>query len=111
MALSDADLLATVKRLAAPADEQAAYARRLGSAPSLDELALEFDDEFTRLRAGRTSDRVPPDYWASLQDLDEHLDRMSGEENAGLWLEEALSGPEWREVRELARRALAGRPR
>lgn len=39
-------LLEAVKRLAAPPEEQVAHLRGLGSFPSLDELALEFDDVF-----------------------------------------------------------------
>jgi hypothetical protein len=46
--LPESRLLDTVKRLAAPTDEQAAYLRRLGSYSysSLDKLALEFDGAF-----------------------------------------------------------------
>jgi hypothetical protein len=111
VAWSDGDLLKTVKRLALAADEQAAYVRQLGSAPSLDELALEFDDEFNRLRGEGGASAVPPGYHAALSALDEQLDRMSGQDNAELWVEEALGRREWQQVRELARRALAERPR
>ena len=50
MAWSDEDLKVCVERLAAPAERQLAWVRNLGSFPSLDELALDFDDEFRRVQ-------------------------------------------------------------
>src|SRR5688572_17600723 len=44
---------------------------------------------------------------SSLAELDALTDRMSGEQNAYLWTEDALrSRPEWDEVRRMARKAL-----
>ena len=104
------DLLSTVKRLASPPDEQEAYLRQLGTRPSLDELALEFDEEYQRLRQQQREVR-PPVYLAALQALDVQLDAMSGENNSKLWTAEALHHDEWTRVRALAREALAARPR
>jgi hypothetical protein len=105
----ESELIESVKRLAAPADEQVAYLRRLGSFPSLDELALEFNDMFVPARA--TSSNAPSEWADALRRLDERLDEMSGQANAELWLARALNGTEWTQVRELARAALAVRPR
>jgi hypothetical protein len=99
-------LLEVVKRLAAPPDEQVAHLRGLGSFPSLDELALEFDDVF-----GPPGSTPPAGEWAdALKRLAAMLSAMSGPENADLWTPEALHGAEWAEVRELAREAIARRP-
>lgn len=102
------ELVHSIKRLAAPADEQIAYLRRLGSFPSLDELALEFDDMFGP--AG-TLPEGSPEWVEALRKLDQRLDEISGHENEHLWLAQALEGTEWTEVRDLARNALAVRPR
>jgi hypothetical protein len=105
----ETELIESVKRLAAPADEQVAYLRRLGSFPALDELALEFNDMVVPARA--TSSNAPSEWVEALHRLDERLDAMSGQANAKLWLAQALNGTEWAQVRELARAALAVRPR
>ncbi len=106
MVWTDGDLLATVKRLAAPAEAQVAWLKELGTYPSLDELALEFDDEFARVRSGQ-ADHLSPDALGALFELDQELDRISGAANARLWDPESLDGPEWRAIRELAARAAA----
>ena len=99
-------LLDAVKRLAAPPDEQVAHVHALGAFPSLDELALEFDDVF-----GPTGSSPPAGEWAdALKRVAATLSAMSGPENADLWTPEALHGPEWAEVREVAREAIARRP-
>ena len=110
MAWSDKNLLTTVKVLAAPAGEQAAHLERLGSWPSLDELALEFDDEYQRVRSGQAP-HLPAAYATALAALDTQLDRMSDGDNARHWVAAALRGKEWARVRELAREALRARPR
>ncbi len=103
MAWSDEDLKATVERLAAPADRQLEWLGELGTFPSLDELALEFDDEFGRVRPLLEKGAVS---MPGLAALDAQLSLMSGPENAELWRPEALDGPEWARVRELATGAL-----
>src|ERR1700688_3573652 len=103
------DLIEAVERLAAPADEQAAYIRSLGTWPSMDELALEFDDSFSPLRAAESAATAPTDFVA-LGSLDRQLSEMSGHTNSHLWIEDALGGAEWQHVRELASAALAAPP-
>jgi len=95
-------LVEALKNLAGDADVQERYLRQVGSWPSLDELALELDD-VARASEAWTS---PPQRDA-LRALDRKLDEMSGEQNARLWEQQALHGPEWAEVRKLAREALA----
>jgi hypothetical protein len=101
--LSDENLRAAVERLAASPERQLAWLRELGTFPLLDELALEFDDEFDRM--GSSVDHASS--MRALTALDEQLSLMGGPENAGLWWPEALDGAEWSQVRELAVRALS----
>lgn len=91
MAWSDRDLRTTVERLAAASEQQLEWLTPLGPLPSLDELALEFDDEF-----GRVREAIAADSASSLVALDAQLLRMSGAENAELWRPEALEGPDCR---------------
>jgi hypothetical protein len=109
MAWRESELLASVKRLAAPADEQTAYLKQFGSFPSLDELALEFGDMFGP--PGTPPPTGPEGWTEGLRRLDAMLSQMSGRDNAHLWSADALDGPEWAAVREVARAALASRPR
>jgi hypothetical protein len=95
-------LLDALKNLAADVEGQERDLRQSGTWPSLDELALELDD------VARASEA-----WTSaaqregVRALSRKLDEMSGKQNARLWEPEALRGPEWAEVRRLARKALA----
>ena len=105
MAWSDEDLLAAVEALAASPDVQRAHARTLPSWPLLDEMALEFDDELDRLR-GRSFEGRAARYVEALLALDRKLEVISGEVNETLWLPDALDGPVWEEIRDLARGAV-----
>ena len=97
------DLQLAVLALAQPADVQ------LSLYPDLvckaDELALEFDDGLKMLGQ---DDKFTDEQQASLQALDELLSRMSGEQNASFWTEEALgSDPTWEVVRSMAKAVVA----
>jgi hypothetical protein len=97
---SEDALAATVERLAAPSDQQIAWLRAQGTYPSLDELALAFDDEVRRVRDALTRDHP-------LMALDRHLSAMSGSDNkADLWMPEALDSELWSRARSLANEAL-----
>jgi hypothetical protein len=86
-----------LERLAADAETQAAYLRKLGTWPSLDELALELDDV-----AEASASWASPVLLDRIRVLTRTLDEMSGEENRTLWQPEALHGHEWGQVRRLA---------
>jgi hypothetical protein len=89
-----------VERLALPEGEGLAYLRALGTYPSLDELALTFDEELLRVR-----DSLPSDH--PLLELDRKLQEMSGKDKAELWMPEALDREPWNTVRMIAQAALA----
>ncbi|MET9632101.1 hypothetical protein ABZX92_32035 [Lentzea sp. NPDC006480] len=83
-----------VSWLAAPAEEQLAYLKSIGTAPSADELALEFDDV----------KHLCPDEPAAAAltgRIDALLDAMSGP--GPVWHTDSLAtSPQWAEVRRLA---------
>src|SRR5688572_14192839 len=93
---------ASLERLSAPADEQQAYLERLGTAPSADELGLEFSDAFLAVR-----EALPERVADAAARLDQFLSSFGGSKNAELWTVLALGqAPEWRKVRELAKEVL-----
>lgn len=89
--------------LALPADDQAAFVHGLGTAPLVDELALEFHD---RVLMGP---QFVQEGWltefeiAAIQEIDIKLKAMSGSGHEELWILEALRSQEWGEIRSLAR--------
>jgi hypothetical protein len=105
-AWTDADLLEAVERLAAEPSAQEQWLRSIGTWPMLDELALDFAYEFDRVRHG-PDDAIPPGALHALRELASHLDEIGREQRAALWQPEALRGPEWLRLRELAHRARA----
>ena len=83
-----------VHRLAKPASQQAEYLKSIGTAPSTDELALEFDDL-------RHKCPTEPAAVALTERIDALLEAMSGP--GPLWHTDSLAtAPEWAEVRALA---------
>ena len=102
MAALSPQFLEAVQRLAASPEEQQAYLRQLGTAPSADELALEFSDALM-LEKGLLDDAVR----AAAVQLDEQLAGMGGPQHEELWTVAALhTSEEWRRVRELAAETL-----
>ena len=94
-------LISAVARLAAPAHVQVRYLRNF--LPSIDELGLEFDDEFQSL------DQFVQQGWLSsglarlLERLDETIGEISDDEHEELWTQRSLeSAPEWQLVRQAA---------
>ncbi|GAA0444915.1 hypothetical protein Aca07nite_54210 [Actinoplanes capillaceus] len=93
--------------LALDADAQAAWLERLGTAPSADELAWEFDDGFRLAPTFIERGWLPGTAIPALTRLDDQLSAMSGTPNADLWHVDALPhSAEWDRVRTLARAAL-----
>jgi hypothetical protein len=108
MAWSDDDLREMVAVLAAPPERQLEWLRADGAdgpSPLLDELALQFGYEFDRVRSEAMADDATAAGTALLA-LDHQLEEMSGRAHTRVWRSDALTGPEWTRVRELATRAL-----
>lgn len=96
-----------VRVLAAPASEQLDHLRRLGVLPSVDELALEFDDAFPPPPQLAASGFISPEAQGHLEALSHMLEKMSGYDPE--WETPALEdSPAWAEVRRLAQLALDG---
>lgn len=102
MAAMKEQLREALVRLRSSAKNQEAYLRQLGTAPSADELALEFSDAF-----GVLEGELDEPAFAAASRLDSYLEEMSSSEHAELWTIRALhTAPEWAHVRELAEEAL-----
>lgn len=84
-----------VRRLALPAAAQRNYLEAIGTAPSADELALEFDDVRPHLTG------LDPEAVVLVDRIDALLDSMSGP--SPLWHVDALErSPQWASLRVLA---------
>jgi hypothetical protein len=84
-----------VRRLALPAAAQRNYLEAIGTAPSADELALEFDDVRPHLTG------LEPEAVVLVDRIDALLDSMSGP--SPLWHVDALErSPQWASLRVLA---------
>ena len=96
--------------LALPAADQVAWLGSLdglGDPPSTDELALELDDGFRLAPQFVAAGWLPPAVLDPLRQLDEVLAAMSGQDNAELWVPDALvRSPRWSEVRSKAKAIL-----
>jgi hypothetical protein len=100
------ELVRLLHLLAAPGRAQRAYLESLGTWSSLDELALEFDEDAELYLQD-------PAATGPARDTINELDRLfaSMADDAEAWDGEALTSDErWATVRELAARALAGLP-
>ena len=96
-----------LEHLAWPAGEQIAYLVDLGTAPQLDELALELDDAVQVLPQLVEREWLTQEQAAMITAVNNKLFEMSGAENAALWDAGALStSREWTDVRSLAQNAL-----
>jgi hypothetical protein len=96
-----------LEHLAWPAGEQIAYLVDLGTAPQLDELALELDDAVQVLPQLVEREWLTQEQAAMITAVNNKLGEMSGIENAALWVASALStSREWADVRSLAQSAL-----
>ncbi|HYF02319.1 MAG TPA: hypothetical protein VEC36_03005 [Patescibacteria group bacterium] len=104
----DVRLKEALKNLAANSSEQKAYLEKLGTAPSADELALEFDDIYLPLKSWIEggSVKLPPNLILKLEEVDNLLEKMSGPQNAKLWDVKSLSSNEWNHIRRIAGEAL-----
>ena len=97
--------------LALPANEQLMFLEGWGDRSAIDELALDYDDQFQVVN-GMTAEqsKLTQGELSALRTLDRQLDQMSGKANAKNWMVEALQSSDcWKEVRTLASIALVKR--
>ncbi len=102
-----ADLWEAVLNLSLPGEDQLKLLEAMGDANAVDELALAMDDSFRVVNEAFASEQLGRDELTSLNLLNNHLDKMSGEENANLWTPQGLrQSGEWQEARRLATNAI-----
>jgi hypothetical protein len=95
------------KVLASEPDQQLKYLVEIGAAENVDELALAFDDIAGAAKDMRVTGELSLEQYEATKAINEFLLRMSGSKHQELWTIESLSsGPEWHEVRGLAKRLL-----
>ena len=100
----------TVLNLALPASEQLAILDAAGDSRAVDELALDYNDNWWIVTDAESRNELTQDELSALRSLDRKLDQMSGEANSGNWTTEALKSYDcWKDVRKLAATALAMR--
>ena len=79
----------------------------LNDKSNIDELALEFHDDFLLAPIWLDNRKISPTIMESLRRIDSKLDQMSGQENMHLWTINALyTSREWEEVRMLSKSCL-----
>ena len=105
-----ATLWDAVLNLALPASEQLAILKAAGDSRAVDELALDYNDNYWIVADATSRNELTQDELSALRSLDRKLDQMSGEANSGNWTIKALQSYDcWKDVRKLAVAALAMR--
>ncbi len=91
------EILEKIENLSLSSEKQIKYLKDLGTYPSLEELALEFDDAYRPLK-GRVSEVI--------EKLNFLLDKLSDSEDVNIWETSSLNSAPWLEIRELSRNIL-----
>ena len=100
-------MIAALARLSAPPHEQAAYLEEIGTSPSLDELALEFEEAYIPMLGLADEFHLTSEQMNVLRALNDGLRAIGGPENEHLWTTDALERAEWSDIRRLASDAKA----
>lgn len=100
-------LVMALRHLTLPAPDQVAYLHGLGTAPSVDELALELDDVLGLVPEAIRSGSLSAQQADAVRAVVDRLDAFSGAGHEDLWDVSALSvAAEWQDVRRLSALAL-----
>jgi hypothetical protein len=96
-------LLSSIEWLAANPENQREYLKNLGSFPSLDELALEFDDVYPAFKAQTASQAIMPEsILVKIENLDYALNLLSDSADKSVWDESSLDTENWVNIRNIA---------
>jgi len=90
--------------IAADPQEQMDRLERLGTAPSLDEIALEFEDAHALIPGLVRRGAVPRQLEQVLTEIEADIQEMT--RHPDLWSRQAIDGPQWRSLRALGKQAL-----
>lgn len=93
-----------LEHLSWPAERQRSYLQELGTSPSLDELALEFDDALRTVAGVFTDPSIDAETQRMLSSIDVSLTVMSNRsDEPDRWDVRSLDeNPRWVEIRKLA---------
>lgn len=102
-------IIKVLRRLALPAIQQKEYLFDLGTAPSADELALEFDDAYLLFtnnienRGNGIDDRIVLE---KIKEINSILNQMSNLDDPDIWNVKSLNNTWWNKIRLLASEVL-----
>lgn len=101
-------LMKAINLLSSTKEQQVHYLRELGTYPSIDELALEFDDSYKMYKGGVSEGKFEEltTITPQLERIDYLLKTMSESNRQDLWSVEALESTQWNEIRDLAKSSL-----
>jgi hypothetical protein len=94
------EILKAVRCLSFSPDKQVEYLKNLGSYPSVDELALQFDDAFVSMK-GELKESI-----SELENLNSLLDSLNEEQDSDIWNAKSLISPPWEQIRLLSKKIL-----
>ena len=94
-------LIKVIKLLASNSNVQRDYLRKIGTFPSADELALEFDDAY-RPFIGQIDSDFPSSILIGLNQINSLFDLYSDMKDKTIWSEASLDTNLWLEVRDIA---------
>jgi len=97
-------LRSALELLAADPKAQMDHLEALGTAPSLDELALEFEDVRELVPGLVRQGKVPQELEQVVAKLDARIQEMG--EHPELWRGEAIDRPQWQSIRALGKQAV-----
>lgn len=102
------ELVRSVALLALPSVDQRKILVDLGVAPSVDELALLFDDVVVLLPAFEEAGWLNAGELVQLREIERLLSALTDTGRSEVWDVEALDGSSWNAIRDRAQRFLAG---
>lgn len=98
-------IVKSMEILALSSDEQIKYLKELGTYPSTDELALQFEDAYLKFvgdyNEGIISSTKSGNLLEDMKNVNEILNNMSDSKIFSLWNVESLNEEHWNQVRLL----------
>jgi len=96
-------LVKSLRVLALNASQQKEYLRDLGTYPSTDEIAIEFDDAFKFFISNNEHEKFEgTKFLLNVNLINDKLDFFSSLEESEIWYVDSLDKEPWCEIRQLA---------
>ena len=93
--MDTSEVLKPIENLSQSSEDQIKYLKYSGTYPTVDELAIEFDDVLVALK-GRTNERL-----VEIESLNALLDDLNNKEDINIWKVKSIDTPPWEEIRKL----------